>query len=187
MNCTLSLRKSLILISPFRPFSRAISASFPQRFQQVGLVSADAWGRGASVQIPLSRPTAASPTRASTFIAQAFVLSPAFSLLFASFAAVVCHPIRSGSWNMKSFARCFVMIAAAGVLAGCAPREAKIEARPQRIGMANPASEHCISKGGKLEIRKNKDGGEFGVCHLPDGSQVEEWELFHRDTPKPAS
>jgi putative hemolysin len=45
---------------------------------------------------------------------------------------------------------------------------------------------HCVSKGGKLEIRKNKDGGEFGVCLLPDGSQVEEWELFRRDNPKPA-
>ncbi|MNV28754.1 hypothetical protein D3C71_1199550 [compost metagenome] len=87
---------------------------------------------------------------------------------------------------MKSFARCFVVVAAAGILVGCAPRETKVDVESQRIGMANPASVHCVSKGGKLEIRKNKDGGEFGVCLLPDGSQVEEWELFRRDNPKPA-
>ncbi|KRG63888.1 hypothetical protein ABB26_09890 [Stenotrophomonas humi] len=87
---------------------------------------------------------------------------------------------------MKSFAYCFALVAAAGVLLGCAPKEAKVDTGPQRIGMANPASEHCVRKGGKLEISKDKDGGEFGVCHLPDGSQIEEWELFRRDNPKPA-
>ncbi|HDQ4465570.1 TPA: DUF333 domain-containing protein [Pseudomonas aeruginosa] len=51
------------------------------------------------------------------------------------------------------------------------------------IGMANPASVHCIKKGGKSVIEKDKDGGEYGVCHLPDGTQIEEWELFRRDNP----
>lgn len=87
---------------------------------------------------------------------------------------------------MKSFARCFVLVAAVGILLGCAPKGTTVDAGTQRIGMANPASEHCVRKGGKLEIRKDKGGGEFGVCHLPDGSQVEEWELFRRDNPKPA-
>ncbi len=87
---------------------------------------------------------------------------------------------------MKSFVRCFALIATAGTLLGCGANETKVEPAPARIGMANPASEHCVSKGGKLEMRKDKDGGEFGVCHLPDGSQVEEWELFRRDNPKPA-
>ena len=44
--------------------------------------------------------------------------------------------------------------------------------------MANPASVFCEQKGGKSEIRKNEDGSEYGVCHLPDGSVVEEWEYF---------
>ncbi|MGH8052682.1 MAG: putative hemolysin [Stenotrophomonas sp.] len=87
---------------------------------------------------------------------------------------------------MKSSVGCFGVVIAAGVLAGCAAKEAKVEVGPQRIGMANPASVHCVSKGGKVEIRKDKDGGEFGVCHLPDGSQVDEWELFRSDNPKPA-
>lgn len=54
------------------------------------------------------------------------------------------------------------------------------------VGMANPASTHCVSKGGKLVIRKDKDGNETGICHLPDGTQVEEWELFRRDNPAAA-
>ena len=33
-------------------------------------------------------------------------------------------------------------------------------------GMANPASEYCVSQGGTSEIRKDKDGDEFGVCKL---------------------
>lgn len=51
------------------------------------------------------------------------------------------------------------------------------------VGMANPASVHCIQRGGKLEIVKGP-GGERGMCHLPDGTVVEEWELFRRDKGK---
>ena len=34
--------------------------------------------------------------------------------------------------------------------------------------------------GGKLEIVKD-ESGEKGMCHLPDGTLIEEWELFRRD------
>lgn len=53
----------------------------------------------------------------------------------------------------------------------------------QDVAMANPASEHCVKKGGKLEIIKEA-AGEKGMCHLPDGTLVEEWELFRRDKPQ---
>lgn len=49
------------------------------------------------------------------------------------------------------------------------------------IGMANPASQYCASLGGILEIKRQADGGEYGVCHLPDGTAIEEWALFRRD------
>ena len=49
-------------------------------------------------------------------------------------------------------------------------------------GLANPASEYCVSIGGELEIRTEKDG-EVGYCHLPDGRVVEEWELFRTANP----
>ena len=61
------------------------------------------------------------------------------------------------------------------VMAGCAPEPEK------RIGMANPASVHCVEKGGKLEIR-NEPKGAVGYCHLPDGRVIEEWELFRSES-----
>lgn len=44
--------------------------------------------------------------------------------------------------------------------------------------IANPASEYCISQGGTSEIRKDKDGAEFGVCKLTNGEEREEWSLY---------
>ena len=51
--------------------------------------------------------------------------------------------------------------------------------------MANPASEYCISQGGELEITSDDAGNQTGMCTLPDGSVIEEWELFRRDHPQP--
>lgn len=68
-------------------------------------------------------------------------------------------------------------------LAACAQTPAK-QAHPihndKPIGMANPASEYCISKGGTLEMKRNADG-EYALCHLPSGEVMEEWTLFRRD------
>lgn len=51
------------------------------------------------------------------------------------------------------------------------------------VQIANPASVHCINKGGKLEVIK-EESGDKSMCHLPDGTVVEEWELFRRDNPQ---
>ncbi|MDO5631582.1 MAG: DUF333 domain-containing protein [Paracoccus sp. (in: a-proteobacteria)] len=64
-------------------------------------------------------------------------------------------------------------ILAMAMLMGCDSADDKAPA----VGMANPASEYCVSIGGRLEIRRGPDG-EAGYCHLPDGRAVEEWELF---------
>jgi len=50
--------------------------------------------------------------------------------------------------------------------------------RRQVTGLANPASVNCIQQGGRLEIRHDAKGGEFGVCIFSDGRQCEEWALF---------
>ena len=42
------------------------------------------------------------------------------------------------------------------------------------IGMANPASQYCVGLGGQLEIKRQADGGEYGLCHFPNGSTIEE-------------
>lgn len=66
-------------------------------------------------------------------------------------------------------------------LAACASQQTTGDADAPMIGMANPASEYCVQLGGRLEIRKDADGSEYGMCHLPDGSVIEEWTLFRRD------
>ena len=66
---------------------------------------------------------------------------------------------------------------AAIALSACSHTKNAPENAPQ-VDMANPASAFCEQKGGKSEIRKNEDGSEYGVCHLPDGSEVEEWEYY---------
>lgn len=58
-------------------------------------------------------------------------------------------------------------------LLACAPKPAD----EKMVGMANPASVHCVKLGGRVEIRKEA-GGEVGYCHLPDGRVIEEWKLF---------
>lgn len=72
----------------------------------------------------------------------------------------------------------FSLLVALAWLGGCGSKEAGPSA-----AIANPASEHCIEKGGRLEIVKG-ESGEKGMCHLPDGTVVEEWELFRRDNPR---
>ena len=72
----------------------------------------------------------------------------------------------------------FSGIFALSLFGGCSSREPG-----QAAAVANPASEHCVRKGGKLEIVKEA-AGEKGICHLPDGTVVEEWELFRRDNPQ---
>lgn len=49
--------------------------------------------------------------------------------------------------------------------------------------VANPASDYCVKKGGKLEFVK-EESGEKGICHLPEGTVIEEWELFRKDNPQ---
>lgn len=66
----------------------------------------------------------------------------------------------------------------AAVLSGC--QTTSTEDLPE-IGTPNPASVWCMEKGGRLEIVKDKDGNESGLCILPNGERVDEWTLFRRD------
>lgn len=73
---------------------------------------------------------------------------------------------------------------AAGVLSlllisGCSSQDTSI-APPPTVKLANPASVYCVEQGGRLEIIRNQQG-DRGLCHLPDSSAIDEWELFRRD------
>lgn len=58
-------------------------------------------------------------------------------------------------------------------------------ARPSesgRTGVGNPASDYCVRKrGGRIEI-VNTPQGQSGMCVLPDGRRVPEWDLFRSQT-----
>jgi putative hemolysin len=45
-------------------------------------------------------------------------------------------------------------------------------------GIANPASVHCEEQGGRLELIEDAEGGQSGVCVLPDGTRCEEWAFY---------
>ena len=44
--------------------------------------------------------------------------------------------------------------------------------------LPNPASVYCEEQGYTLEMRTDADGGQYGVCIFPDGSECDEWALF---------
>jgi hypothetical protein len=50
--------------------------------------------------------------------------------------------------------------------------------------MANPASVYCLDQGGKLSIRKDSSGGEYGICVFDDGSECDEWKFFRKECTK---
>lgn len=49
------------------------------------------------------------------------------------------------------------------------------------ISMANPASVYCINQSGKLEIRTDEQGNQYGVCIFDDGSECEEWKYYRAE------
>jgi len=51
------------------------------------------------------------------------------------------------------------------------------------VGRANPASLHCIEKGGELRIEVAADGGQVGICVLEDGVECDEWALYRGECP----
>jgi len=74
-----------------------------------------------------------------------------------------------------------VLALSAMVISGCRKTETESTA-----GLANPASVYCEEQGYTLEMRTDENGGQYGVCIFPDGSECEEW-AFYRGECSPAS
>ena len=64
-------------------------------------------------------------------------------------------------------------------VAGCSSSGSDDDPKPE---VANPASVYCVEQGGELEIVTTEDG-ETGICNLPDGTSVDEWEYFRENNP----
>lgn len=79
-----------------------------------------------------------------------------------------------------------VLIASLAVAAaaGCSQQSQETSENGVRTGVANPASEYCVKRDGKVVIEKDANGDERGICHLPNGDKIDEWELFRRDAPQ---
>jgi hypothetical protein len=58
----------------------------------------------------------------------------------------------------------------------------KAEAPLPQLGLSNPASMYCASKGGTVTLR-SEGGGQVGYCTLPNGTVVEEWTLYRAENP----
>ncbi|CAI0930418.1 putative hemolysin [Serratia quinivorans] len=76
------------------------------------------------------------------------------------------------------------LFAGMAMLQGCTMNfnDAPPPPKMKPIGMANPADVYCTEIGGKLNAKQNANG-QYSTCTLPDGQEIESWELFRRDHP----
>ena len=52
------------------------------------------------------------------------------------------------------------------------------------VWIANPASEYCVAQGGTVNIIKDAEWNESGMCKLADGTEIEEWEYYRVNNPE---
>ncbi|MCE9687869.1 DUF333 domain-containing protein [Shewanella sp. AS16] len=69
-----------------------------------------------------------------------------------------------------------ILLLLLATLGGCDSQE---ETKPG-LKRANPAAEYCLALGGILDLATQANG-ETGICTLPDGEKIEEWQLYRRD------
>jgi putative hemolysin len=74
--------------------------------------------------------------------------------------------------NQMLLLGCVLILSVMTLNACCLPEDAG------GAGRANPASVYCEEQGYTLEIRTDKDGGQYGVCVFPDGTECDEWAFF---------
>ena len=71
-----------------------------------------------------------------------------------------------------------LLLSACTAANNASPTEAVDPARESASGLPNPASVFCQEQGGRLEIRTDTQGGQFGACIFPDGSECDEWAFY---------
>ena len=87
---------------------------------------------------------------------------------------------------MKTKAFWLVALLAAGVLtlAGCGKNQPAVENPDENAEIANPASVYCEEQGWTVNIVKDEEGNESGMCKLADGTEVDEWEYYRANNPE---
>lgn len=51
----------------------------------------------------------------------------------------------------------------------------------QLWALANPAAKKCVDEGFRYEVRKNVQGGEYGVCIFKDNTECNDWGYFRSE------
>jgi putative hemolysin len=51
-------------------------------------------------------------------------------------------------------------------------------------GVPNPAAVFCEEQGEDVEFERDDVGNERGICVLPDGTRVDEWEYYRVHHPE---
>ncbi len=59
-----------------------------------------------------------------------------------------------------------------------APEKTTEETTEETTQIANPASEYCVAQWGTVNIVKDDEWNESGMCKLADGTEVDEWKYF---------
>jgi len=65
----------------------------------------------------------------------------------------------------------------AGLIAGCTTKENNTS-DSNEMEIANPAAVYCEELGYEYKIITDSEGGQRGVCILPDNTICDEWEFF---------
>jgi putative hemolysin len=66
------------------------------------------------------------------------------------------------------------------------PSHATQPEAPGQVGLPNPASVYCEEHGGRVDIRSDSEGNQFGMCVFADASECDEW-AFYRGECQPSS
>jgi putative hemolysin len=67
--------------------------------------------------------------------------------------------------------------------AGCTQQERDTMGSGE-VPMGNPATLYCHSLGYESVIHTDAQGGQCGYCRFPNGTEVDEWELFRSAHPE---
>jgi putative hemolysin len=78
---------------------------------------------------------------------------------------------------MFHFIKLFLISTFALLVCACT----KSEPTTDQAVMPNPASVYCEEQGGKVEMRTDSEGGQFGMCLFEDGSECEEWAYYRSE------
>lgn len=76
---------------------------------------------------------------------------------------------------LKNYKALLFLLCISNAMADKAPKK--------KIGLANPASQYCLKKGGKLHREKGPGGGERSICCFGNNHQCEEWAMLRGHCP----